>query len=895
MTEDQRPDPDALLARVQDEAVRAKRGKLKIFFGYCAGVGKTYAMLSTARQLREQGLDVVVGIVETHGRAETLALLEGLELLPLKEIEYRDRQLMEFDLDAALVRRPALILVDELAHTNAPGSRHSKRWQDVVELLNAGIDVFTTVNVQHLESLNDVVGGITGIRVWERVPDRIYDEADKVVLVDLPPDELLQRLKEGRVYLSHQAERASRNFFRKGNLIALRELALRRTADQVDEEMLAYRRSEAVQPVWQTRDSLLVCVGDGPSGERAIRTAARLAAQMAVPWYAIYVETPRLQRLPRKAREAILKTLELGKDLGAEVATLPGDNAVDVVVAYARSHNLSKIVIGRDHRSSFIRRSFAERLGQLAPDMDVIQVAQDSGKNLPPAETGKSIFSIRPRTRWPAYAWSAALCVAVTLFASPLHNWLELSNIVMIFLLAVMGAALRFGRGPAVLAAFLSVGSFDFFFVQPRLSFSVDDVQYVVTFAVMLVVALVIAHLMTNLRYQAKISVSRERRIQALYEAARDLSAALQIQQITEISDRFTERVLGAHAIILLPDAQDRLQDTSREIDGIDVDTGIAQWAFDQGEVAGLGTDTLPASPLFYLPLKAPMRIRGVLAIKPRKSEWLKVPEQRRLLDTFSTLVAIAVERVHYVEVAQDAVVKMESERLRNSVLSVLSHDLRTPLTALVGLSDTLGLSSLNPQQAEMVSAINTEATRMSAMVNNLLDMARLQSGEVKLNRQWQPVEEVVGSALKICTSVLRGRTVSVSIPNDLPFVEFDAVLIERVFCNLLENAGKYTPLEAHISIKAARQGRFIEISVCDDGPGLPRGYEHSLFDKFTRGQPESVIPGVGLGLAICRAIVEAHGGFIRAESVVPHGACFIFSLPLGTPPDLSVPSEPET
>jgi two-component system sensor histidine kinase KdpD len=426
--------------------------------------------------------------------------------------------------------------------------------------------------------------------------------------------------------------------------------------------------------------------------------------------------------------------------------------------------------------------------------------------------------------------------------------------------------------------------------VPPRLTFAVSDVQYVLTFVVMLAVALVTGQLMANLRYQAKVSMSRERRAQALYEAARDLSAALLPQQIAEICDRFVERVFDAKAAIALPDPQDRLRDTKGA--GGTVDVGIAQWAFDHGEAAGLGTDTLPASPIFYLPLKAPMRTRGVLAIEPRHGEWLQIPEQRRLLDTFSTLVAIAIERVHYVEVAQDAVVKMESERLRNSVLSVLSHDLRTPLTALVGLSDTLGLEPLSPRQQEAAAAIRDEAARMGALVNNLLDMARLQSGEVMLKRDWQPVEEVVGSALKASSAALAGRRVKTELPEDLPFVEFDAVLIERVLCNLLENAAKYTPAASPIVIRAARKEKTMEISVCDQGPGLPHGREDALFDKFTRGRPESTVPGVGLGLAICRAIVEAHGGSIRAENVVPHGACFIFALPLETPPDFKVSEE---
>lgn len=897
MTDRLRPDPDTLLEQIQAEDARAKRGKLKVFFGACAGVGKTYAMLSAAHQLRVQGMDVVVGIVETHGRAETLALLTDLELLPLREIEHRHHhhQLKEFDLEGALRRNPALILVDELAHTNAQGCRHTKRWQDVEELLASGIDVFTTVNVQHLESLNDVVGGITGVRVWETVPDHVFDEANEVMLVDLPPEELLQRLKEGKIYLPHQAERAIRNFFRKGNLIALRELSLRRTADRVDGEMLAYRRTKAVQTVWQTRESLLVCVGPGPGSERVIRNAARLATQIDGIWHAIYVETPRLQRLPRRTRERILQTLNLAKELGAETATLPAEDAAAVTVAYAREHNLTKVVIGRDHDSHFWQRSFAERIGRMASDLDIIQVARNP-RHAEPKEKASSLLLAQDTSSWPAYGKSVGLCITVTLLATPLRHWLELTNIVMIFLLAVMGVALRLGRGPAVLASFLSVIFFDFFFVPPRFSFAVSDVQYLVTFVVMLAVALVIAQLMANLRYQARVAMNRESRALALYEAARDLSGTLQPEQIAEVCDRFADHVLGAKIGLLLMDRGNRLQDPVR-IEGAltDVDTGIALWSFDHGEEAGLGTQTLAASPVFYLPLKAPMRIRGVLAIEPRHGHWLQVPEQRRLLDTFASLVAIAIERIHYVEVAHEALFKMESERLRNSVLSVLSHDLRTPLTALVGLSDTLGLEPLPAHQREAVQAIHDEAVRMGALVNNLLDMARLQSGEVTLKREWQPVEEVIGSALKASTGALAGREVRVDIESDLPFVEFDAVLIERVLCNLLENAGKYTNQTNHIIINAQRTEKEIQISVSDDGPGFSVGSEKSLFDKFTRGRMESTISGVGLGLAICRAIVEAHNGQIWAEHAMPQGARFIFSLPLGTPPDLSVPQEVDT
>ena len=892
MTED-RPDPDELLSRINAEEARARRGKLRIFFGASAGVGKTYAMLSAGQQLRAQGADVVIGVVETHGRAETEALVQGLECLPLREIPYKDRVLREFDLDAALARKPALMLVDELAHSNVTGSRHPKRWQDVEELLTAGIDVYSTINVQHLETLNDVVGGITGVRVWEMVPDRVFDAADEVVLVDLPPDELLQRLKDGKVYLAHQAERAIRNFFRKGNLIALRELALRRTADRVDSQMLKYRRDQSVATVWQTRESMLACIGPNDDGDRIIRATARMAGRIDVQWHVVYVETPALQRLSDKKRQTILKVLKAAQDMGAETVTLSGSDAAATIVDYARSHNLSRLVMG--HGLSRLwkpwQRPFSERVCRLAPDLDVIQVGREDGRgNHEPKKNIADDLRERLTAPWQSYVKSILVCAAMTLAISPLRDVLDLANIVMLFLLGVVIVALRYGRGPAVLASVVSVAAFDFFFVPPRLSFAVSDVQYLLTFAVMLVVGLAIGQLTAGLRYQARVATQREGRMRALFEMARDLSGALMPEQIAEICDRFVEIGFGAKGVIILADEQNRLQAPLVVAKGAPmVDPGIAQWAYDHGKAAGSGTDTLPGSPILYLPLKAPMRIRGVLALELRNTSRLIIPEQRRLLDTFASLIAIALERVHYVDVAQSTTVQMESERLRNSILSALSHDLRTPIAALVGLADTLTLTSppLSDRQKETANAIREGALRMNALVNNLLDMVRLQAHEIKLKHEWQPLEEVVGSALKVSAALLGNHAIEVNLPADLPLLEFDAVLIERVLCNLLENAAKYTLPGCHILIAAKTKNDVAEISVEDNGPGLPPGEEEEIFRKFSRGQKESAIPGVGLGLAICKAVVEAHRGKIWAEPRDGGGARFVFTLPLGNPPSL--------
>lgn len=898
---EQRPDPDLLLEKVKQLEAQSQRGKLRIYFGSSAGVGKTYAMLMEARKVLREGRDVVIGVVETHGRAETLSLVEGLPVIAPKAVAYRDRQLTEFDLDAALARRPALILIDELAHSNVHGMRHPKRWQDVVELLNAGVDVLTTLNVQHLESLNDVVGGITNVRVWETVPDKVFDEADEVVLVDIPADELLARLKAGKVYVAHQAERAADNFFRKGNLMALRELALRRTADRVEGDVQAYRVDKSIGSVWKTANALLTCVGPDAGAERVVRAAARLAGQLNADWHAIYVETPALQRLPAVRRERILAALSLAQELGATTAVLAHADVAESVVGYARDHNLSKLVIGRDpaRRLWPWQRSSGQRLAMLAPDIDLVQIgrsdaASEGGtlRNSPsvPPESGE-----RRRTKRLRYLWATLGCVAISAAALPLAPHFDPANIVAIFILGVVLVGVRLGRGPAALAAVLSVCAFDFFFVPPRFSFAVNDVQYLLTFFIMLAVGLITGQLTAGLRFQARVASHREERAGSLYEIARNLSGAMQIDQVVKISSESIERTFRANALLLLPDASDHLISMPlQDHHSLHVDIGIAQWAFDKGQPAGFGTDTLPGSEILYIPLRAPADARGVLAIKSQNRRLLRIPEQRQLLDTFAALIAIALERVHYVEIAQKALISMESERLRNSLLAALSHDLRTPLTVLIGLADVLGFSAppLSAEQRETAEAIQDEARRMSTLVTNLLDMARIESGEVQLNLEWQPFEEVVGAATNTTRNLMKAHRVITRIPRDLPLVRFDSLLIERVLVNLLENAAKYTPAGTLITLSAEIIGDRLSVSVSDGGPGLPSGREEAVFQKFTRGERESATPGVGLGLAICRAIIGAHHGNITGRNRSGGGATLTFDLPLGHPPEAQAVEE---
>lgn len=881
---EERPDPDRLLAEIKREEIAAQRGKLKIFIGACAGVGKTYAMLNAAQQRIAEGIDVVIGVVETHGRSETIKLLEKFpEVLPLRKINYRGKSLAELDIDTALQRAPQLIIVDELAHTNIEGSRHVKRWQDVDELLVNGINVYTTLNVQHLESLNDVVGGITGIRIWETIPDRFFDSADEVTLVDLPPDELLERLKEGKVYIPEQVEHAAKNFFRKGNLIALRELALRRTADRVDLQMRAYRADHAIANVWQARERIIACIGPGSIGDKLVRSAARLANELKADWLAVYVETPALQRLSKTDRQRILDHLKLAEELGAETATLAGSDLIATLIAYSKSRNANKLVVGHPTDLPWYQQwhpRFIDTLARFSPDIDIYVVGNDK-----PSQIRSRVINMGTM-KWWNYAWATAACGVTTILAAGLLRIFDLSNVVMLLLLTVVGVSIRFGRGAGAWAAALSVLLFDFFFVPPRFSFVVSDVQYFFTFTLMLLIALIIGQLAAKLRFEATTANIRERRAQALAALSKELSGALTVEQVVEIANRHVSGTFNSSVAVFLPSSQEKIKVAGTSSSQPIVDTAVAQWVYDHQLPAGFGTQTLSAAVSHYLPLQAPMRTRGVLVLEAKNLLFLDEPEEKRLLDTFAAQIALALERVHYVEVAQDALVLMEGERLRNSLLSAISHDLRTPLTALVGLASTLTDSNLpENSQKELAIAIQNEAQQMSDLVTNLLDMARLQTGGVKLKKDWQSIEEIVGSACMQLHRVLATHKLVISIPPNLPLCECDPILIQRVIVNLLSNAAKFTSAGSIITISAAAENNEMAIVIEDNGPGLPRGQETRLFDKFTRGETESNKPGVGLGLALCKAIIEAHDGKIFAENCIDSGARFTIKLPLGIAP----------
>jgi two-component system sensor histidine kinase KdpD len=895
MSDDRRPDPDALLLRVQEQEAKSQRGKLRVFFGATAGVGKTYAMLEAARRHVAEGRDVLVGWVETHGRKETAALLEGLAVLPPRHYDYRGTEIDEFDLEAAVARRPALLLLDELAHTNATGALHAKRWQDVEELLAAGIDVYTTLNVQHLESLNDVVAQITGVAVRETIPDAVLERADEVELVDLSPDDLLQRLKDGKVYIPEQAQRAIRSFFRKGNLLALRELALRRTAERVDEQMRSYRRDHGIARTWPAGERLLVCVGPNPASVRLIRATRRMAAGLRAEWIAAYVETPHHPRLPESDRRALADNMRLAEQLGGRTAILSGHDVSAEVLAYARQHNITKIVAGKPTHSRWrdrIRGSLVDQIVRGSGDIDVYVISGDAGD-----EERVPVVAARRRSPPRAYVPALVAVALCTLVSAALHPLFAASNLVMVYLLGVAYVATRHGRGPSVLASVLSVALFDFFFVPPNLTFAVSDTQYLLTFLIMLVVGLLISTLASRLREQTEGVRRRERRTSILYALSRDLAATRAADDIARITSRHVAEVAAAPVAVLLPRPDGRLVPLTAEGSAFTLgphDEGVARWVFEHARIAGPGTGTLPGAGALFLPLVGTRGPVAILGVRPEGPEGFS-PDQVHLLEAVASQTAAALERAKLAEDAQRAQVDVETERLRNALLSSVSHDLRTPLAAITGAASTL-LDDADAMRAdtrrELTETIFEEADRLNRLVRNLLDMTRLQSGAVRVAKEWHSLEEIVGAALSRLEARLRGRRVSTHIPEDLPLVPLDGILVEQVLVNLVENALKYTPRDSPIEIAAWPGEGEVVVEVQDRGPGLPAGEEERVFDKFHRADARNVPGGVGLGLTLCRGIVTAHGGRIWAENRPDGGAAFRFTLPLeGTPP--SVAAEP--
>lgn len=882
-----RPNPDELLAQVQAEEAQAKRGSLKIFFGYAAGVGKTYAMLANARQVKSTGQEVVAGYVEPHGRPETEALLEGLETLPLKQVEYKGVLLREFDVDAAIARHPELILVDELAHTNAPGCRHQKRWQDVEELLNAGINVWTTLNVQHMESLNDVIGQITGVIVRETVPDRMLEVANELELVDIPPEDLLTRLQAGKVYLPEQAQRAVQKFFQKPNLTALRELSLRQTARRIHSDVESARREKSILQPWATGERLLVCVGPSPTTARVIRTAKRMAQALDAPWLAVSVD--RMGEMSSgRANEQIAQHFRLAERLGAETVTLTGESTAETILEYARSRNVTKILIGKTAVARWKRLLFGTVVDEVLENSGEIDVYIIHGKE----ERRDSLpKTTRPaRIRWMPYLVSAGIVAGMGLMATmsrSLHLADTEANTVLLFLAAVAYVAYRMGRGPAMLASVLAVLVFDFFFVTPFLTFDVSDVRYVVTFGVMLAIGLVISTLTARLRSMVEGTKLREQRTAALYELGKQLSSLYGIAFLVSAAGKKMAEMIGGEVAIYL-DRPAGLPEVAfghtGEIANHPVSLPAAQWVIGHDEIAGAGTNTLPNAVALFVPLTASQKTLGAIAVKVADIERLLEPNQRRLLESCANQLGLALERDQLAIDAAEARIQAEAEQVRSSLLSGVSHDLKTPLAAIAGASSSLleSVSLDEDTRRQLLETVAEEAARLNRLLENILQMSKLDAGAAPPNKQWHVLEEIVGSALHRTRHVLESHPVDVRLPADLPLVFVDGLLLEQMLVNLLENAARYTPEGTAINIAANVDGRSLRMSVADDGPGLPTGSEERIFEKFYRASPMADAGrGSGLGLAICRAIAKAHGGNITAANRPQGGAEFLVRLPL--------------
>jgi len=867
-----RPSPEALLAAAKQEG----RGRLKIFLGAAPGVGKTYEMLLSAQARRRDGADVVVGVVEAHGRRETEALLEGLEVIPRQQVEYKGHLLAEMDLDAILKRRPQLVLVDELAHTNAPGSRHPKRYLDVEELIAAGIDVFTTLNIQHVESLNDIIARITRIRVRETVPDSILDQADDIEVVDLTPEDLIKRLREGKVYVPQQAERAIRHYFSTGNLTALRELALRRTAQRVDEQLLLHMREHAISGPWPAGERVLVCVSEAPSTAGLIRYARRVADHLRAPWTAIYVETPRTQRLTDAERDRIADFLRLAERLGASTITIPGRNIAEEVVAYSAANNITQIVIGKSDRPRWfemVHGSVVHDLVRKTAQISVHVISADESETLPP----KSVQT-RPTVeplRIDAYFGGAGTVAVALGIGLLIKQFIAVQSISLVFLTAVLAAAIAWGLWPSMFVAVLSMLAYNFFFLPPLYTFTIADPENVLALFFFLIVAVIVSNITARARSQIMTARSRAKTTAELYAFSRKVAGIGAIDDLLWATAFQISSMLNVRTVLLLP---------AQEGEGLDVASGYppedhleaadmaaARWTWEHNRAAGRGADTLPGGKRLFLPLRTGSGPVGVIGIDRDTPGPLLTPDERRLLDALCDQAAVAIERISLAKGLDQARVLAETERLRAALLTSISHDLRTPLASILGTVSSLRSFPEKygtTEREELLATLQEEAERLNRFVANLLDMTRLESGAIELKVELIDVAEIVGAALQRAGNVVAGHRVEVDIEAGLPMLRLDAVLFEQVLFNLLDNAAKYSPAGSRIDVRAKRDGEFVEIEIVDEGPGIPPADFERIFDKFYRVQAQDRRrAGTGLGLAICRGFVEALGGWIVARN----------------------------
>jgi two-component system sensor histidine kinase KdpD len=888
---EQRPSPEALLeaARREDRST----GRLKIFLGAAPGVGKTYEMLQSAHARLKAGADVVVGLVETHARPETEALLRGLEVIPRKRIEYRDQVLEEMDLDAVIARKPQIALVDELAHTNAPGSRHPKRYLDVEELLSHGIDVYTAVNIQHIESLNDVVAQITHVRVRETVPDSVMDRADAIELIDLTPDDLIQRLKEGKVYVPRQAERALEHYFSPGNLTALRELALRRTAESVDEQLLTHMQANAIAGPWAAGERILVCVSEDPRAAGLVRYTKRLADRVHAPWTAISIETRRSLQLSDAQRDQLADTLRLAESLGGEAITIPAvqRRIADDVVNFAQANNVTQIIIGKSTRSRWFEIMQGSVVHDLVRRAGNISVNVIKGDELPSEKLAKSAVQTAARAEPfdPRPYLMALLIAAVGLGAAALikpHFGIE--NVDLVFLTAVVIVAVRYGLWPSMLTSVIASLAYNFFFLPPIYTFTITDPTNVIAFFFFMLIAILVSNVAGRVRVQADTAIGRIRTTEQLYAFSRKLAGTATLDDVLWATAYQTALMLKVRVVLLLPD--DGLLTVKAgyppedELDKADL--AAANWAWSNDRPAGRGSDTLPGAKRLFLPMRTGRGLIGVIGIDDDRSGPLLTPDQRRLLDALVDQGALAIERVLLVEDMDRVKRTVESERLRSALLTSISHDLKTPLASVLGSASTmrdLGSSLSDIEKRDLLATVIDESERLNRFIANLLDMTRLESGAVVPNAALHDVGEIVGSALRRAGKILARHKVSLQLDANLPMLKLDAVLFEQVIFNLLDNAAKYAPADTTISIRSFRDRESVSLQVADEGDGIPPDELESVFDKFYRAQKgDHVRPGTGLGLAISRGFIEAMEGRITAANRTDRsGAVITVRLPI--------------
>jgi two-component system sensor histidine kinase KdpD len=888
---DHRPSPDALLEAVRREESRV--GKLRIFVGAAPGVGKTYEMLQQAHARKRDGYDIVIGFVETHGRRETEALLAGLEIVPRRRIEYKGQRLDEMDLDAIIARRPQIVLVDELAHTNVEGSRHPKRYLDVDELMRHGIDVFTTVNIQHIESLNDVVAQITHVRVRETVPDAVFDRADAVELVDLTPEDLIQRLRDGKVYVPKNAERALEHFFSPANLTALRELALRRTAERVDEQLLSEMQAHAIHGPWPAGERILVCISEDPRCAGLVRYSKRLADRLHGPWIALHIEGRRAVQLTEEQRDRIADTLRLAEALGGEPVTLPGGNRniAEDLIGYAQANNVTQLVIGKSTRNRWfeiLHGSVVHDLVRQSGNISVHVIAGDTitGERIPK----KTVRSAeRNETFNPKPYLAATVAIAAALgFGTLIETWVGVGNVDLVFLTAIVAIAVRFGLWPSLFASVVSALAYNFFFLPPVYTLTISDPANLVAFGLFTLVAIIVSSVAARSRTLAIAALERARTTESLYSFSRKLAGAGTLDDVLWATAYQTALMLKVRVVLLLPEGGRIAVKAGYPPEDIldEADIAAAKWAWENDRSAGRGSDTLPGAKRLFLPMHTGRGAIGVMGIDSDKPGPLFTPDQRRLLDALRDQGALAIERVRLVEEMDRVERAAETERLRSALLTSISHDLKTPLAAVLGAASTLrDLDSKlgDAEKADLLATIIDESERLNRFIANLLDMTKLESGAIAPNVALHDLGEIVGSALRRASRILAHHQVELELAPDLPMLELDAVLFEQVLFNLLDNAAKYAPPETTVRIQSWRAGDSVSLQILDEGSGIPSADLDHIFDKFYRAQKiDQVRAGTGLGLAISRGFVEAmHGTIIAANRTDRTGAIFTISLPI--------------